>query len=157
MRWSRCCARHRTSSLPYCMAIVRLQLVLQDTEADSFFLAVWAGNIASKNHSKEPIIFDACSYFGHNEADFGISVYVSNTRTLSMLMIDCSMFGGFSSAFFEAYHAVIPRLEPHYRQRQDLYKLFHQLNHAAMFGMGGYGSSAMSNCKQLLSFAQGQG
>lgn len=42
------------------------------------------------------------------------------------------MFGGFSDKFFNAYHEVIPRLEPHYDERLDLYRLYHELNHAAM-------------------------
>lgn len=64
------------------------------------------------------------------------------------------MFGGFSQACFDAYHAIIPRLEPYYKQRQKLYLLFHQLNHALLFGGGGYRSSAMANMKNLVSFVQ---
>jgi protein-ribulosamine 3-kinase len=43
-------------------------------------------------------------------------------------------------------------MEPHYDQRQDLYRLYHQLNHAFMFG-GSYRSSAVSTMKDLLVWA----
>lgn len=36
------------------------------------------------------------------------------------------MFGGFTAEFFDAYHKVIPRVEPHYNERIKLYELYHQ-------------------------------
>lgn len=44
------------------------------------------------------------------------------------------MFGGFGPAFFEAYHAVIPRAQPYYEERVLCYELYHHLNHASLFG-----------------------
>lgn len=64
------------------------------------------------------------------------------------------MFGGFSSRCFEAYHKVIPRLQPHYEERQQLYLLYHQLNHAYLFGGGGYRSTAMRIMKELVAFVR---
>lgn len=67
-------------------------------------------------HATEPIyfvvIFDPASFYGHSEFDLAIA----------------QMFGGFSTAFFEHYHKVIPRAAG-FRKRSDLYKLFHYLNH----------------------------
>lgn len=34
---------------------------------------LWSGNVRSNAETGEPVIFDCSSYFGHNEADFGIS------------------------------------------------------------------------------------
>jgi fructosamine-3-kinase len=46
------------------------------------------------------------------------------------------MFGGFTSAFYDRYHELVPKTEPaeEYEQRMQLYELWHQLNHAVMFG-----------------------
>lgn len=35
---------------------------------------------------------------------------------------------GFSQPFYDAYHAINPRSEPHYEQRIRLYELYHHLN-----------------------------
>jgi protein-ribulosamine 3-kinase len=37
-------------------------------------------------------------------------------------------FLGFTDAFYEAYHRVHPRSQPHYPERQKLYELYHHLN-----------------------------
>lgn len=54
------------------------------------------------------------------------------------------MFGGFSADFWDAYHEVIPKLQPYYDERQQLYQLYHQLNHAAL-------------CASFLPFAERSG
>ncbi len=43
------------------------------------------------------------------------------------------LFGGFSTRFYAAYQATWP-LDPGYRQRRDLYNLYHLLNHLNLFG-----------------------
>jgi Fructosamine kinase len=47
------------------------------------------------------------------------------------------MFGGFSAAFYEEYHASRPKSKPveDYDERVKLYKLFHYLNHTVLFGV----------------------
>lgn len=119
-------------------------------------MTVWSGNVATRSGTSEPVVFDACSFYGHNEADFGIAV----------------MFSGVSKPFFEAYHEVIPKLEPYYEERQQLYELYHQLNHAALckhislnlrydcelraewyaVGGGGYASGASRIMSKLLAW-----
>lgn len=47
---------------------------------------LWSGNAGQDTATGEPVIFDPSSYYGHNEAELGIM----------------NMFGGFSSAFFDA-------------------------------------------------------
>lgn len=48
------------------------------------------------------------------------------------------LFGGFFERFYVAYQATWP-LDPGYRQRRDLYNLYHLLNHLNLFGES-YGS-----------------
>lgn len=43
------------------------------------------------------------------------------------------LFGGFTDGFYRAYQSVWP-LEPGYRERRDLYNLYHLLNHLNLFG-----------------------
>jgi fructosamine-3-kinase len=58
------------------------------------------------------VVFDAASFYGHHEYDLGIA----------------GMFGGFGSAFYSAYHKVVPK-EAGFEKRHQLYQLFHNLNH----------------------------
>lgn len=102
---------------------------------------LWSGNARFSRSRSQPIIFDPASYYGHSEADLGIM----------------HMFSGFSPAFFERYHQLVPRSEPRqeYEQRVQLYEAYHHLNHALMFG-GSYKSGAISLLRGLLSWADEQ-
>lgn len=62
------------------------------------------------------------------------------------------MFGGFGNDFFDAYHRVIPKAEPYYQERQDMYEAYHHLNHFVMFG-GGYRSGTVRIFKKLIAWA----
>ncbi|KAK2879559.1 hypothetical protein FQN49_000752 [Arthroderma sp. PD_2] len=81
------------------------------------------------------VVYDPSSCYAHSEFELGIM----------------QMFGGFSRRFYMDYHRIVPKTEPveEYEDRVDLYELYHQLNHYAIFG-GGYGSSAMSTMRRLL-------
>jgi len=59
-----------------------------------------------------PVAFDPSSFYGHDEFDLAIA----------------GMFGGFSQAFYSAYHSSIPKA-PGFIDRHQLYLLFHNLNH----------------------------
>ncbi|CAL1379380.1 unnamed protein product [Linum trigynum] len=85
---------------------------------------LWSGNISS-DKSGEPVILDPACYYGHSEAEFGMSW--------------CAGFGG---AFYNAYFEVTPK-QAGFEKRRDLYMLYHYLNHYNLFGSG-YRSSAMS-------------
>ena len=76
---------------------------------------LWGGNWGSCDG--EPVIFDPAVYYGDRESDLAM------TR----------LFGGFGSAFYEAYEDAWP-LEPGHRERCDLYQLYHVLNHLNLFG-----------------------
>lgn len=85
---------------------------------------LWSGNISSDKNG-EPVILDPACYYGHNEAEFGMSW--------------CAGFGG---SFYNSYFEVMPK-QPGFEKRRDLYMLYHYLNHYNLFGSG-YRSSAMS-------------
>ncbi|GER57467.1 kinase [Striga asiatica] len=85
---------------------------------------LWSGNISSDKNG-EPVILDPACYYGHNEAEFGMSW--------------CAGFGG---SFYDAYFEVMPK-QGEFEKRRDLYMLYHYLNHYNLFGSS-YRSSAMS-------------
>jgi protein-ribulosamine 3-kinase len=93
---------------------------------------LWGGNYAVDG-SGAPVIFDPAVYYGDRETDLAMT----------------KLFGGFSEDFYAAYREAWP-LDAGYRQRETLYKLYHVLNHANLFG-GGYARQAEGMMDQLLS------
>ncbi|XP_009598437.1 protein-ribulosamine 3-kinase, chloroplastic isoform X2 [Nicotiana tomentosiformis] len=85
---------------------------------------LWSGNITYDKNG-EPVILDPACYYGHSEAEFGMSW--------------CAGFGG---DFYKAYFQMMPE-QPGFEQRRDLYMLYHYLNHYNLFGSG-YRSSSLS-------------
>lgn len=79
-----------------------------------------------------PVIFDPATFYGHSEYELGIA----------------GMFGGFNKSFYSAYHQKIPQ-DPGFEKRNQLYQLFHYLNHWNHFG-GGYRGSSVRIMKDLL-------
>jgi len=82
---------------------------------------LWSGNIASADG--QPTIYDPATYFGHHEAEWGMSW--------------CAGFGG---SFWEGYRELIPE-DAGFKKRRALYELYHKLNHYNLFGSGYYGDS----------------
>ncbi|KAK2407191.1 protein-ribulosamine 3-kinase, chloroplastic [Trifolium repens] len=93
---------------------------------------LWSGNISSDKNG-EPVILDPACYYGHNEAEFGMS-----------------WCAGFGASFYNSYFEVIPK-QPGFEKRRDLYMLYHYLNHYNLFGSG-YRSSAMSIIDDYLAY-----
>lgn len=91
---------------------------------------LWGGNVAEVEEG--PVIFDPASFYGHSEYELGIA----------------GMFGGFNSSFYSAYHEKIPKAVG-FAKRNQLYQLFHYLNHWNHFG-GGYRGSSIRIMKDLL-------
>lgn len=83
---------------------------------------LWSGNHAAMDG--EPVIFDPAVYYGDRESDLAM------TR----------LFGGYGRGFYSAYEAAWP-LEPGHEARNDLYQLYHVLNHLNLFGSGYLGQS----------------
>lgn len=79
---------------------------------------LWSGNRAADANGA-PVMFDPAPSYSHREAELGM----------------CRMFGGFPAAFYRAYEEQFPLAEG-WRERQNLYMLYHMLNHAVLFGSG---------------------
>ncbi|MCH5271872.1 MAG: fructosamine kinase family protein [Lachnospiraceae bacterium] len=77
---------------------------------------LWSGNAVCGPDGKAWIL-DPAAYVGHFEAELAMT----------------ELFGGFPPHFYEAYHEV-NRIDSGYRDRRDLYNLYHMLNHLNLFG-----------------------
>jgi fructosamine-3-kinase len=92
---------------------------------------LWSGN---RHVSPEglPSILDPAAYYAHREAELGMM----------------SLFGGFSRRVWDSYNEAYP-LREGWRERLDLYALYHVLNHFVLFG-GGYGPQAVRIASRYL-------
>jgi len=77
---------------------------------------LWSGN-ALCGPNGEPALIDPAAHFGWAEAELGMTL----------------LFGGFPRAFYDAYLHTYP-LAPGWRERVDIYNLYHLLNHLHVFG-----------------------
>lgn len=77
---------------------------------------LWGGNVLAGSDGAAWLI-DPAVYYGHREADLAMT----------------ELFGSFPSAFYGAYHEIYP-IDRGYKQRRDLYNLYHMLNHLNLFG-----------------------
>ena len=89
---------------------------------------LWNGNFMV-DETGSAVLIDPAVYYGHREADLGMT----------------KLFGGFSSEFYHSYNEEYP-LQDGFEYRENIYKLYHVLNHLNLFG-GGYYSQAMSIIK----------
>ncbi|PKY07909.1 hypothetical protein P168DRAFT_308113 [Aspergillus campestris IBT 28561] len=81
---------------------------------------LWYGNSGMDSRTKSPVIFDACSFYAHNEYEFG------------QWRPACNRFG---PEYLKAYHARCKISEPveDYDGRLDLYKLRFNTQVSALF------------------------
>jgi len=93
---------------------------------------LWSGNCAS-NENSLGILYDPASYWGDREVD------ISMTK----------LFGGFNKEFYEGYEEIWP-LDDFSKDRDDIYNLYHILNHANIFG-GYYKDKSLKILKDLKS------
>jgi len=77
---------------------------------------LWIGNVLF-DRKGVPVLIDPAVYYGDREADLAFT----------------ELFHGFPPVFYQAYQSVYP-LDPEYRERRDLYNLYHLLNHLNIFG-----------------------
>jgi fructosamine-3-kinase len=89
---------------------------------------LWGGNYMVDENGDAALI-DPAIYYGHREADLGMT----------------KLFGGFGSEFYKSYNETFP-LDDGCEYRENIYKLYHVLNHLNLFG-GGYYSQAISLIK----------
>jgi fructosamine-3-kinase len=81
---------------------------------------LWGGNYII-NSNGTPYIIDPAVYYGHREADLAMT----------------KLFGGFTQEFYEAYNHTYP-LKDGYEYRENIYLLYHVLNHLNLFGSSYY-------------------
>jgi protein-ribulosamine 3-kinase len=81
---------------------------------------LWSGNFLC-DESGNPVLIDPAVYYGHREADLAM------TR----------LFGGFPQEFYDAYNEEYP-LKEGASYRQNLYMLYHVMNHLNLFGRSYY-------------------
>jgi len=79
---------------------------------------LWSGN-AMVNAQGEITLVDPCTYYGLREAELAFT----------------TMFGGFPTEFYEAYHRTFP-IEKDFHQRIPLYNLYPLMVHVNLFGEG---------------------
>ncbi len=90
---------------------------------------LWSGN-ALTDERGSPALIDPAAHYGWAEADLAMT----------------SLFGSFPDKFYSAYEEVRP-LENGYRNRFDLYNLYHLLNHLNLFG-GSYLGQVISTLRK---------
>ena len=93
---------------------------------------LWSGNWGTINNST-PVVFDPAIYYGDREADLAMT----------------KLFGGFPQVFYDAYNYQWA-LDYGFKVRQNLYNLYHLLNHLTLFGEA-YLSQTIDLFEQLLS------
>jgi len=111
----------------------KIQEIIGNTQEKPSLLHgdLWSGNYMVDENG-DAVFIDPAVYYGHREADLGMT----------------KLFGGFNSEFYRAYNETFP-LEDGYEYRENIYKLYHVLNHLNLFG-GGYYSQALSIIKYYI-------
>ncbi len=92
---------------------------------------LWGGNYMIDENG-DACLIDPAVYYGNREADLAMT----------------KLFGGFDFRFYAAYNEAFP-LPAGYDYRENIYKLYHVLNHLNLFG-GGYYSQAIRLMKYYL-------
>jgi len=92
---------------------------------------LWSGNYICDENGKV-VLIDPAVYYGHREADLAMT----------------KLFGGFSAAFYESYNREYP-LPAGWEYRENIYKLYHVMNHLNLFGTG-----YLSEAEQMLEYCQ---
>jgi fructosamine-3-kinase len=110
-----------------------IHLVLKDCNAIPSLLHgdLWNGNFIT-DETGNACLIDPAVYYGHREADLAMT----------------KLFGGFDNSFYSAYNEEYP-LDNGYEYRENIYKLYHVLNHLNLFGSGYY-QQALSLIKYYL-------
>ena len=103
----------------------RLPELVPEQPASLIHGDLWSGN-AMTGSAGEPAIIDPAAHFGWAEADLAMTV----------------LFGTFPYDFYEAYDEARP-LEAGFRERFQIYNLYHLLNHLNLFG-GSYLGQVLS-------------
>lgn len=94
--------------------------IIEGTEEEPSLIHgdLWGGNYLV-DESGNPVLIDPAVYYGHREAELGMTI----------------LFGGFDSEFYSSYNEAYPLFDG-WKERLDIYKLYHVMNHLNLFGTG---------------------
>ena len=81
---------------------------------------LWSGNYMA-DEKGEACIIDPAVYYGNREADLAMT----------------KLFGGFPASFYQTYNEIYP-LKVGWEYRENIYMLYHVINHLNLFGSGYY-------------------
>jgi fructosamine-3-kinase len=111
----------------------KISSILKDCDAKPSLLHgdLWSGNFIT-DETGNACLIDPAVYYGHREADLAMT----------------KLFGGFDNRFYLAYNEEFP-FDDGYKYRENIYKLYHVLNHLNLFGSGYY-QQAVSLIKYYL-------
>lgn len=100
----------------------KIETILSGSEEEPSLLHgdLWGGNYLSDENGNA-VLFDPAVYYGQREADLAMT----------------KLFGGFTTEFYAAYQEEFP-LKYGFEYREDIYKLYHVMNHLNLFGTGYY-------------------
>lgn len=107
--------------------------IIEGTEEEPSLIHgdLWGGNYLVDEFGN-PVLIDPAVYYGHREAELGMTI----------------LFGGFDSDFYSAYNEAYPLFDG-WKERLDIYKLYHVMNHLNLFGSG-YLNQTLSIIKSYL-------
>ncbi len=102
-----------------------IEEILRGSEEEPSLLHgdLWSGNYMVDENGN-PCIIDPAVYYGHREADLAMT----------------KLFGGYPDEFYRSYNENYP-LKEGWEYRENIYKLYHVLNHLNLFGRGYYGQA----------------
>ncbi len=100
----------------------KIEEILSGSEEEPSLLHgdLWGGNFMT-DESGSACLIDPAVYYGHREADLAMT----------------QLFGGFDKSFYSAYNECFP-LKDGWQYRQNVYRLYHVINHLNLFGWGYY-------------------
>jgi len=100
----------------------RIEEILEGSEEKPSLLHgdLWGGNYMCDEQSN-PVLIDPAVHYGHREAEMAMT----------------KLFGGFGEMFYQFYQRKKP-LPEGYDYRENIYMLYHVLNHLNLFGSSYY-------------------
>ena len=100
----------------------KIELILRSENEKPCLLHgdLWAGNYIVDENGRACLL-DPAVYYGNREADLAMT----------------KIFGGFTNEFYKSYNEFY-RLKDGYDFRENIYKLYHVMNHLNLFGSGYY-------------------